>query len=365
MKLRVQSDIIADALDKISAALESKVGEKEAFLSTRFDVVENKMKISARSSFISAEAIIDCESDIQAPIVFGCSGKLVKNIISSLPSCLLSFSVTDRSVSIRMPTGSYRLNLISEEHLMKPIGFDDMNFLDISFSSFLYSLNRVSFCTHKGAPDKAYKAAICINDKHFVSTDGYRLAFTKNTCMPPDAPPILIKSECAGRLGKLFRGGEDSGFVNIGLNQEGRPYSLILANGNIRTSLRLLHEETYPNYSGVIPGGTHSTCIVDKAIFHSALERVLMMSGDTYSADFVFSGNRICMETSDTIGGAKEEVPCQSGLEQEMRFNVRMLLEGVRRCEDEKINIEIRGPSSPIVIKEGGFSNVIMPVKSE
>lgn len=364
MKFKVLSEVMAAALDKISAALENKAGEKEAYLKVRAEVLPGGMlKLYSGSRYIKAEAVIECE-DAEGPIIFSCSGKLLRDIVSSLPPCSLLFSVAGTSISIKTPTGVYKLNFSSENSLLPPVNFDNFKYQEISLGSFLYALNRVSFCTFRASPDRSYKEGVFINDKHFVATDGFRLAmFTNLVC--PAIPPVLIKADTVYRIQKLFKGCGDSGGIHAELDGNGRAISLALSSGNLRSQISLLHEETYPPYASAIPSGTHSTCTIDKAILCSALERIILMADKGNSAKFIFSGNSIRVETSvESIGGGHELIPCQSGLEQEMRFSVKAFLEGVRHCEKEAITLEVRGPSSPLVIKEGGYANVIMPIRA-
>ena len=134
-----------------------------------------------------------------------------------------------------------------------------------------------------------------------------------------------------------------------------------MVSDGVYATARLLNAQ-YPNYASIIPQNTSRRCIIGKNSMLTALRRVLLINTKSPMIDFSFSPHSVTLELSSEAGRAKEAVSCETSAPEQMCLNGKFLADSLTHMDSESVLLELRGEAAPLIIKEGGYINVVMPI---
>ena len=136
--------------------------------------------------------------------------------------------------------------------------------------------------------------------------------------------------------------------------------------GSIMIYSKLI-DETYPNYSQVIPNETAEHIKVDRQLLLDALDRASVMTMDeAHSTKLIFSEGKLTVSSAASdIGEAKDEVAIKyAGEKIEIMFNPSYVMEPLKVIDDDEVEINLNNGHSPAVIKCSiPFLYVLMPLR--
>ncbi len=196
-----------------------------------------------------------------------------------------------------------------------------------------------------------------------VATDGRRLAvaqgsLSETTKNPPHA---VIPAKTVRELGRLLQanGSDDVAIAPLQDNQ------LTFRFGPVTIITRLI-EGQFPQYEKVIPPPSKNGFSCDRTALVNAIRRASLMTTATSQA-VVFelaAGRLVVSKESPELGSAREELPVTyTGEPMTVAFNPEFWLDVLKVLDVADVSVEVTGPDRPAVIRQPGFTYVVLPMK--
>ncbi len=200
------------------------------------------------------------------------------------------------------------------------------------------------------------------NTLSIVATDGRRLATASTPLTAAGKAPLhaVIPAKTMRELGRLLP--ENNEEVSVALLKDNQ---MTFRFGGVSIMTRLI-EGQFPQYEKVIPPPTRQTVSCGRQILMNAVRRASLMTTATSQAVlFELGPNRLVVskESAET-GSAREELAVDyCGESMTAAFNPEFWLDVLKVLETDEVTIEIAGPDRPAVIRQPGFTYLVLPMK--
>ncbi len=189
--------------------------------------------------------------------------------------------------------------------------------------------------------------------KDICATDAHRLKWEPNPYYKDEMPNFVLPGSFISKLCNVTR--------TIELNDTVELARIHLDFGFLQT--RLINDK-YPEYANVIPALSETFVVVNRNQFINSLQACDKSANKTtHQVRLSLTGTEMSISTED-IDYAKEfktTIPCEWNGEPEMEFgfNAKFLIECLRDCKGETVNLNLTTPNKPARINE---NMLIMPV---
>lgn len=197
-----------------------------------------------------------------------------------------------------------------------------------------------------------------------VSTDGHRLCLM--TGQAQDVKPfkgILIPRKTIFEARKIID--ECSDALHISFSES----RLKIIGAGVCIISKLI-DAAFPDYNTLIPKGNELKVSLKSKDFLSAVDRVATVTNDKFKGiKLVIQGNAMFMSaSSDTVGGAKEEIAAESNTEKkiEIGFNSRYILDVMGVITGSNVSCSFKDPFAPVIIQDesdSAFQYIVMPMR--
>lgn len=196
-----------------------------------------------------------------------------------------------------------------------------------------------------------------------VATDGRRLAAATAPLNEPSKHSLqaVVPAKTIKQLGRLLQPDEPEDVVVAPLKEN----QLAFRFGGATIITRLV-EGQFPPYEKVIPPPAKQVLACSREALVNAVRRASLMTTATSQAVvFEVSANRlVVLKESAELGSAREELPATyNGEPMTVAFNPEFWLEALKILEADEVGIELTGPDRPAVIRQPGFTYVVLPMK--
>lgn len=196
----------------------------------------------------------------------------------------------------------------------------------------------------------------------FVAIDGYRLAIRKEKVNITNNIEFTIAGRSIAEAVKLI----DEESKNVEINVAERLISFNV--GGVEFISRLLEGE-FVNYKKTIIEGHQQRVVVNTRELTDIIERVSLLINESFSTPIrcYFNELNVVFTSATTMGRATETFNTKlEGPNFEIGLNSKYLLDALKACEAETIQILFNGPNAGVVILplEGEeFKYMIMPMR--
>ena len=343
-------EIVKDSIGKQTALpilKNVKLTAKEGVLGLHTTNLSTGMTVSLKDPSIFSEGEVLCDAM-----------KLMA-IIKELPETEVKMETDEKGhLLIQCEKSQFRLfTMPPEEFPLEPgITEDKLVSIDINFFD---SLEKVRYAASK--EESRYQINGVYLDKDIVATDGHRMAVIKrklcfdNIIIPLDFVNIILKTRNR-KDGSAFQAGCSNNIFFL------KTKDLILFG-------RLIDGE-FPEYSQVIPSDSQRYVFIGRKGLIQAIKRIMLMSGKNYQMKFEFKPCSLTISSATPdLGDATEEmkVEYRSKVDDGELFSVglngKYLLDMLEILEGERVNIGMGNELSPIKIKEGESTHILMPLR--
>ena len=196
-----------------------------------------------------------------------------------------------------------------------------------------------------------------------VATDGRRLAVATAALAEAAKQPFqaVIPSKTVRELGRLLQA-EDPDEVTIAPLKDNQ---LAFRFGPVTVITRLI-EGQFPQYDKVIPAPAKHAFTCSRQELMNAIRRAgLMTSAASQAVLFELSRERLVVfKESPELGSAREELGfTYTGEPMTIAFNPEFWIDVLKVLEPEEIRVELAGPDRPAVIRQPGFTYLVLPMK--
>ena len=194
-----------------------------------------------------------------------------------------------------------------------------------------------------------------------VATDGRRLAVAKQPFAQSTQPQlhVVVPAKTIRELGRLLQ--DDPEEVTIAALKDNQ---LIFRFEGTTIVTRLI-EGQFPQYEKVIPAPS-SAFSCDRQLLVNAVRRASLMTTATSQA-VVFElsvGRLVVSKESAELGSAREEISVgYQGEPVTIAFNPEFWLDVLKVLDGDEIAVEVAGPDRPAVIRQTGFTYIVLPMK--
>jgi len=315
----------------------------------------------------------DLEMSIRAEVQAGIeesgstvvSGRLVGDIIKSLPAGEVKIETGEKFMTVKTPAGEYRIREMMPEDFPQIPGWEGQAVFKAGGGNFVAAVQRAARAS--SSDEKRPVLTGTLVEKipgetkiRLVATDSYRLAFTdmEVSGSVEDWSDAIVPSKTLNEVARLCGGVE--GDVEIRMQEK----QAVFRTGDMVVSSRLI-EGQFPNYKQLLPKGEKTGVKVPKEDLLSVVKRALVFGHNLKLA--VYGDHlRIATETPE-VGESKEEMPAAvEGEEMEIGFNGHYLLDGLAGVDSETVEIRMDDPQKPAVIRgdeSEKYNYILMPVR--
>lgn len=197
-----------------------------------------------------------------------------------------------------------------------------------------------------------------------VAIDGYRLAIRRHKVEIDTECEFIITGKALNEAVKLI--GEDTDTVDIIISNR-----LVSFNIDGYVFISRLLEGEFVNYEKIIPTEFTQRLRVNTGDIINTVERVSLLISETFTTPVrcVLDEDNIVFSSATSMGRATETFKAVlEGDPFEIGLNSRYLLDALRACDTEMVQIKFKGANSGVLIlsnndEENDFLYLIMPMR--
>ncbi len=200
------------------------------------------------------------------------------------------------------------------------------------------------------------------NNLRLVAIDGYRLAIRNEKVDINNNIDFTISSKALGESVKLIDDEAEDVDINVGER-------LISFSINGYSFISRLLEGDFVNYKKTIPSEHSQRVTVNTRELINTIERVSLLISESFSTPVrcYFNELNVVFTCATSMGRATETFNTKlEGESFEIGLNSRYLLEALKACETECVQILFNGPNAGVVISPvdgDSFKYMIMPMR--
>lgn len=197
-----------------------------------------------------------------------------------------------------------------------------------------------------------------------VSTDGRRLALASAPISKGshEALSAVVPAKAVRELGRLLQG-EETDEVQIAPLKDNQ---LTFTFGPITLITRLIDGQ-FPAYEKVIPPAAKTIMTCQRDALINAIRRAsLMTSAASQAVVFEVNANTLVVsKESAELGSAREELDVSyNGGPITIAFNPEFWLDVLKVMDTADVAIELTSPEKPAVVRQPGFTYLVLPMKA-
>ena len=322
-----------------------------------------KVTISSTDLEMSIRAEMEAEVVESGSTVV--SGRLIGDIIKSLPAGKVEIETGEKFMTIKSTGGEYRIREMMPEDFPQIPGWEGSSVVKCTGGEFMVGSQQTSRAssTDEKRPvltGTLVEKNVADSSLKLVATDSYRLAWKEIEVSGnvADWEDCIIPTKTMNEVSRLA-GGADA---DIEMKMQDK--QVMFKIGDLVISSRLI-EGQFPNYKQLIPKGEKTTVKVPKDELTASVKRALIF-GHNMKIGIYSDHLRIATETPE-VGDSKEEIPADvTGEEMEIGFNGTYLMDGLSGVQSEKVELRLDDPQKPALIRteeSEKYNYIIMPVR--
>lgn len=209
------------------------------------------------------------------------------------------------------------------------------------------------------------------NQLLMVATDGFRLSMrsAQIASVVEDPISIIIPARALNELARILPDQVDAVYLSM---PEGRN-QIIFDMDNVVLVSQLINE-TFPDYSPIIPKSLNTRTVLGTAEFHKACRTAEIFARESshtarvqiHPGDEITPGHAVIAATSTETGDNVAQIDASvDGDAIEIAFNVKYMTDVLNVIDTPQVALETTSPMEPGVIKPVGdtdFVHIIMPM---
>ncbi len=197
-----------------------------------------------------------------------------------------------------------------------------------------------------------------------VALDGFRLAVRREKIdYNGDFLQFVVPAKTLGEIVKLADDDEESFYISVGKRH------IAFQVGEYRIISRLL-EGDFLDYRSAVPSSYSTSIRVNTKDLIDSVERVaLLVSTEKIKTPIRCLAENNMLKLSNVTSSGRARDKCMAstdGNSIEIGFNARYMLDALKVCDEETVNIELSGSISPIIItpvSKDNFLFLILPMR--
>lgn len=199
---------------------------------------------------------------------------------------------------------------------------------------------------------------------NMVALDGFRMAITREAMKNEEKKKIIIAARILNEINKIISENDDGKEIYFILDEKKAVFLL----DETKVVLRLL-EGDFIKYSDILPKEWKCRVTLSRSEMLGSIERASLLAkeGKNNLIKLSIFRDKIIITSRSEEGNVKEEVFVEKeGVDLDIGFNSKYLLDVLKAVDDENIAMEFNTSVSPCLIKpiEGRkFEYLVLPVR--
>lgn len=295
------------------------------------------------------------------------SGKLLFEIIKSLPDAAIFLESEESSLQIVCDSSSFSLKTLQVQDFPDfPVVEVDKK-VDIPFKLFSSMVKKVSRVVSRDETRPVLTGILITVEADMVkmvATDSYRLAIVDATLETPAKEDfeVVVSGSFLSDIASLPKSEQD---ISLAFSEN----QIVVTYQNIEFVNRRI-EGTYPNYKQLLPSEYTTRVQVDVNNLSAAVKRTSLIGTTVSPVKFNLDKESQSFQIStmvQDVGAAQESLKCEiEGESMEIAFNFAYVIDGLNVITSDVIYFEAQDSMKPGVIKSTDSDNflyLIMPVR--
>ncbi|MGB4204061.1 MAG: DNA polymerase III subunit beta [Bacteroidales bacterium] len=353
MKFIVSSAVLLKNLQAISGVLisSSALPILEYFL---FELEGNELRVTATDLETTMTVAISLSMTEEEGVI-AVPAKILLETLKTLPDVPLSFSAN--------VDGDYMIELVAGEGKFKLAGQDGIDFpkapvlfdvSSITVDSVLLAkaISKTIIATGFDEMRPVMSGVFCEftpDDLTFVATDAHKLVrYRRTDTNADDTVSFILPKKPLNQLKNLLALEETP--VKIEYNTTNALFTF----RNIVLICRLI-EGRYPNYEAVIPRENPNILTIDRLALLNSIKRVSIYANQsTHQIRFTLTGQELILKAEDVdfANEGRERLECNyDGVDIEIGFNSRFLVEMLNNIDTEEVRFELSDPNRAGILR--------------
>lgn len=316
------------------------------------------LEVSVRTS---SAAAVDSPGQVVLP------GKLVTDIVRSLPEAAMSISIDGEIALVSCGQASFTLKTLNAADFPKFPEVSTQQTVSLDTAAMINAVSHVSRAVSRDETRPILTGVLLAVEGHtlrMVATDSYRLA-VKEIILEEESPEsieVVVPGRALEEAVKLAAG---SPKLSLGVSEN----QVVFSAGNTLFVSRRI-EGSFPNYKQLIPKDIQTTATLKKEDLNQAVKRVSLMAQHNTPLKVALNAEDQTLSLSATtqdIGDASEDLMATvEGEAVEIAFNHGFLSDGIASTSAENMTLEVVSALKPGVltsVEDEGFLYLLMPVR--
>ena len=364
MKISIARSELLEALSTVSKGMSAR--STLPILSGVLITAENSdIRLQATDLEISirhtAPALIEQPGTIVVP------GKLLMDIVRSLPEAAVTIETEGETAHIRCQQSSFTVKTLKPSEFPKFPEVQVEKSISLDSSTLVEMVRQVSKAVSRDETRAILTGILLIIEGpsiKMVATDSYRLA-VKETLLENSAGEDVEVVIPGKALEEVTRLGSESQKVVLGISEN----QIVFEFGSTVFVTRRI-EGTFPNYKQLIPKESETSAIISGDELVAAVKRVSLMA--LHNTPLRLSVNiedqtlSLSAATQD-VGDASEDLMVKTeGKDVEIAFNHAFLMDGLNSVGTDSVRLEVQSSLKPGLLRsveKEGFLYLLMPVR--
>jgi DNA polymerase-3 subunit beta len=314
---------------------------------------------------------VKVEADVETPGTAVLPGRLLLDVVRSLPNDDLSLEYHSQRQDVEVVSGSarFKLRTLPSEDFPKLPTAEGATALKVPAPAFIETVARVGRAASRDEA-RPHLTGVLVhaggNELRMVATDSYRLAVKETKLETPLATEEPLEVNVPVRaLQELTRVAAADGAEQIEI--AALENQVVFTAGDVVLSSRLI-EGRFPNYKQLLPETYEHELRLSRAELLDVVKRISLLAQKNAPLRMKFEEGalEVSAETPD-IGEARESIPAPfKGEPLEIGFNPEFFQDGLDSAETEELILKLISPHRPGLIQsgdDGGFIYLVMPVR--
>lgn len=283
---------------------------------------------------------------------YGVAAKSLADVIKVMEGEITVSSSESNRLCFSNGRATVHLNTIDGDQFLYPTDYFSKNW-QLNDKGFFSEIEKVSFaCAPNKAEERPFLQGIYMNQDSMVGCDGHRMAVRTHKMQIEN--PVIVPAENLDRVSKIMSAEED---LYVAFDES----NFLMHQGNIWASIQLL-EGPYPNYQNLIPQTAYDEAQIQKNELLSALKLTSLVTDDQNNVVLQFEPGKLTINANTPeIGDATDVIEAEFPKEFQIAANATYIKQAVERLKEDTVTMEVRNDEQPIIIKEEGYVQVIMP----
>ncbi|HRO30379.1 DNA polymerase III subunit beta [Citricoccus sp.] len=373
MKFTVERDILTDAVSWTARSLSPR--PPVPVLSGLLITAEDGL-VSIASFDYETSAQLEIEADIETPGKILVSGRLLNDIVRSLPAAPVTVETEGSKVIVTCRNSRFDLATMPvEEYPALPELPESAGTVD--GTAFAHAVAQVTVAASRDDTLPiltAVKLEIEGDRITFLATDRYRLALKELTWSPADpsiSTSLLVKSRTLTEVAKSLAGGGD---LELRLPKESSTSDLVGFSSGGRRTTSVLVDGEYPKIRALFPESSPIHAVVATGPLVEAVNRVKLVAERNTAVRMVFTDGQVALDAgTGNDASANESLDAAlEGDEITVAFNPSYLGEGLNVIDAPYVRFSFTTAPKPALMtaqqepdapEQDDYRYLVMPVR--